>query len=301
VKPALRTLIIAFLAGPLAISPAAVSADGDLIGRPATHLVAQGDSFVAIARTYDVGYLELIAANPGIDPWLPEMGTPLTIPTRHVLPDAPRRGIVINLSEPRLYLFRAAGLPVLTFPAAVGKRGCETPVGETRVVGKRRDPVWVPPESVRQERPWLPPSVAPGPDNPLGRFAIDLGWPEIVVHGTNQPAGVGRRVSHGCVRLYPEDMARLFSLVELGLPVTVVDQPVKLGWDGGMLYLEIHPTRQELDILELGGDFERTPIPELVRAIKQRAGDAAHRVDWGAVRDAEIARTGIPRPVLRFD
>ncbi len=300
-KSALPTLLVALLAGPLAISPPAVGADGDLIGQSARHLVASGESFITIARAHDVGYVELLAANPGVDPWLPETGTSLTIPTRHVLPDAPRRGIVINLSEPRLYLFRAAGLPVLTFPAAIGKRGCETPLGETQIVGKRRDPVWVPPESVRQERPWLPPAVPPGPRNPLGRFAIDLGWPEIIVHGTNQPAGVGRRVSRGCVRLYPEDIARLFPLVELGLPVTVVDQPVKMGWDAGMLYLEIHPTRRELDALELRGNYERTPIPELRRVIKERAGEAAHRVDWVAVRDAEIARTGVPRPVLRSD
>lgn len=285
----------------LVFAAPAMGAEGDLVGALSTYRVKEGDSFVGIARSHDVGYLELVAANPGVDPWLPETGAALTIPSRHVLPDAPRRGIVINLSEPRLYLFRTDPPAVLTFPAAVGKRGCETPVGATHVVGKRRDPVWVPPESVRQERPWLPTAVPPGPDNPLGRFAIDLGWPEIVVHGTNRPAGVGRRVSHGCIRLYPEDIAALFPLVEPGLPVTVVDQPVKLGWDEGMLYLEVHPTQQELDVLELRGQAERAPLPDLRGTVATRAGDAARRIDWRVVDEAQTARSGVPVAILRAD
>jgi L,D-transpeptidase ErfK/SrfK len=161
-------------------------------------------------------------------------------------------------------------------------------------VSKRPNPTWYPPPAKRAEDPDLPAAVPPGPDNPLGDFALYLGWPRYLIHGTNQPYGVGRRLSAGCIRLYPEDIARLYPMVSIGTPVTVVDEPVKLGWSKGDLFLEIHPTQAQADELEDKRRFTTRVIDRLVERIKQAAGEHAGRLDWELVARAAKDRSGVP-------
>lgn len=278
-----------------AAAAAPPGAPDDLIGRNLLHRAVAGDDLVELALDYRVGYVELLAANPGVDPWLPGVGTELVIPGEHILPDAPRRGIIVNLAELRLYHF-AADRRVASMPIGIGSEGLETPLGDTTVVNKRKDPTWWPPPSIRVEKPELPASVPPGPDNPLGAFALDLGLPLYRIHGTNRPYGVGRRVSHGCIRLYPEDIAALFAEVRVGTPVRIVDQPVKLGWQDGRLYLEMHPTQQQVDAIEAGGAIDGWPPQdptELIRAFVAASGRDV-QVNWTVVDRIAQARTGVP-------
>lgn len=277
-------------------APASLQAPrDDLIGQNRLHRAVEGDDLVELALAYRVGYVELLAANPGVDPWLPGAGTELLIPGEHVLPDAPRRGIVINLAELRLYHF-ASGGRIESMPIGIGSEGVETPLGETSIVNKRKDPTWWPPPSIRAEKPELPASVPPGPDNPLGAFALDLGMPLYRIHGTNRPYGVGRRVSHGCIRLYPEDIERLFGEVRVGTPVRIVDQPAKVGWRDGRLYLEVHPTQQQVDALEEGGSLEDwAPLDptEPIQAVVAASGRDVP-INWTVVDRIAAARSGVP-------
>jgi L,D-transpeptidase ErfK/SrfK len=270
---------------------------GATTGTTRIYVTEQADTLVDIAVAAGVGFLELKAANPGVDVWAPGEGTRVFLPGWHLLPDAPEKGIVINLADMRLYLFRAGG--VMSWPIGIGREGWDTPVGTTRAARKTRNPTWFPPESIRREKPWLPARVAPGPDNPLGNRAIYLGWPRYLIHGTNKPYGVGRRVSSGCIRMYPQDVEALFDLVEPGLPVRVVDQPVKTGWIDGILFVEVHPTQAQQEQLEAGGSFT-TEIPDdLESRVLAATKGRATVVDWGAVRTAGIQRLGYPVPVTR--
>ena len=201
-----------------------------------------------MAQRYALGYQELLDANPGVDPWLPGENTPVLLPTQFVLPDVAREGIVLNMASKRLFYFPqvAAGEPALvkTFPIGIGRVGWETPLGATTVVAKARDPHWYVPWSVRQEHAELgdplPSVVPPGPDNPLGDRVLKLDMPGYLIHGTNQPYGVGMRVSHGCVRLYPENIEYLYELVDLGESVTIINEPFLFGQREGTLYFESH-------------------------------------------------------------
>jgi len=206
------------------------------------------DTFSDLAREYGLGYDELAAANPGIDPWLPGKNTPVLLPTQYVLPDTPQRGVILNIASKRLFYYpvveEGERVQVMTYPIGIGRVGWETPIGDTRVVAKARDPHWYVPWSVQQEHKELgdplPSIVPPGPDNPLGSHVLKLEMPGYLIHGTNQPYGVGMRVSHGCVRLYPENIELLYSLVEIGEPVSIVNEPFLLGRLNGELYLESH-------------------------------------------------------------
>lgn len=232
------------------------SADQGVIGAPQVVFSRDSDTFSEIAREYGLGYDEIVAANPDIDPWLPGEGSPVLLPTQYVLPDAPRRGIVLNIAAKRLFYFpetvENAPQIVLTYPIGIGRVGWETPLGEAEIISKARDPSWWVPASVRKEHAELgdplPPVVPPGPDNPLGKFVLKLDMPGYLIHGTNQPYGVGMRVSHGCVRLYPENIEVLYSLVGLGEPVRIVNQPYLAGWLGGELYFEGHPALEDDDV-----------------------------------------------------
>ncbi|MEJ2697716.1 MAG: L,D-transpeptidase family protein [Candidatus Sulfobium sp.] len=214
-----------------------------VVGLDRTYRVRDGESLIEIARRFDLGYNEITEANPGIDPFVPGKGTIIALPTSWVLPEtASRDGIVINLSEMRLYYyFTVNGARyVRTFPVGIGRQGDLTPVGRFKVVEKIVGPAWHVPESIREENPALPKVVPAGPGNPLGSHALRLSLPTILIHGTNKPWGVGRRVSHGCIRLYPEDIPRLFALVSRGTDVEIVHQPVKVGTRNGRIYIEVH-------------------------------------------------------------
>lgn len=286
-------LVAAFLTGGATRGEADEPRD-DIIGAIQYYKVREEETMLDIARLHDLGFIELVAANPGVDPWLPGVGRTVMLPKAHLLPDAPRRGIVINLPELRLYYFGDGSGPAATYPLGVGRLGRETPLGSTSIVAKRKDPIWVPPESIRAERPELPLAVPPGPENPLGEYAMNLGWPSYVIHGTNKPFGIGRRVSSGCIRMYPEDVERLFEIAEIGTPVTVVDQSLKLGWSNGELYLEVHPDVTEGDELEARGWFTPTPVPGLRERVLRAAGPAAVRVYWPSVYRAAMAKRGFP-------
>lgn len=213
----------------------------EVIGAVGSHTVLRGESLIEIARQYNVGYNAITEANPGQDPFVPDAGVVATIPTAWILPRAVAPGtVVVNLSELRLYLFPLVPGPPLTFPVGVGTDGWGTPLGTATVVAKRLDPTWYPTPSVRRENPELPPAVPPGPDNPLGTHALRLSKGTILIHGTNKPWGVGMKVTHGCLRLYPEDIPHLYKLVQVGSPVMIVREPVKVGLQRGRVFVEVH-------------------------------------------------------------
>jgi L,D-transpeptidase ErfK/SrfK len=265
---------------------------------PATYTAQETDTLLDIARGHDIGYIAIRAANPGVDPWLPGAATIVTLPTQHLLPDAPHRGIVVNLPELRLYYYPPRG-EVRSFPLGIGGEGKETPVGRTEIASKRPHPVWVPTKSEHDENPDLPASVPPGPNNPMGDFALYLGWKGYAIHGTNKPYSIGRRDSHGCIRLYPEDIAWLYREVAVGTPVTVVNQPAKAGWSDGELYLEVNPSQEDVDMLETEGVPGSGIAVDADDLVAHAAGDDIGRLDWYGIHMAESRRDGIPIQVTR--
>lgn len=271
----------------------------DVVGELLVYSARYEDTLMDIARTYNLGYAELIAANPGVDPWLPGLGTRILLPTAHVLPDAPRQGVVVNLSDQRIYWFAGAGQLIRTFAIGIGQEGLGTPIGSTSVVRKKENPTWTPTPEKRKEDPTLPAVVPAGPDNPMGAFAMYLGWPLYAIHGTNEPDAIGRRVTRGCIRLYPEGIEELYRMVPVGTRVTVVAQEAKMGWIGDDLFVELHPTREDVDMLEEERTFHPKPIPGLRERVEKFAGAAVSRVDWPTLEAAESRRDGVPVRVTR--
>ena len=268
---------------------------GDLLGSVRSLTAKHEDTLLDLARDNELGFVEIVAANQGVDPWVPGEGTEIILPTGHLLPDAPREGIVINLAEHRLYFFAEDG--IRTYAIGVGRDGWDTPLGTTKIVRKKKNPIWYPPESIREEHPDLPKVVRAGPDNPLGRHALYFDWPTYLVHGTNMPWGVGRRVSHGCIRLYPESIEKLFGEVPVGTTVQVIDQTIKVGWSAGELYLEVYPEPEQVDELERDGEFSsaaKRSNSDAYYKIRNLAGDELSRLDWPALRNALAERTGPP-------
>lgn len=256
------------------------------------------DTLSDIARKYDLGYREIVAANPGVDPWLPGKGAVITVPTRFILPPGPRTGIVINLAELRLYYYPPGEDRVVTHPLGIGREGWATPTGNMHIVAKKPNPSWRVPKSIREEHAArgdiLPEVVPPGPDNPLGRYALRLNRTQYLLHGTNQPWGVGMRVSHGCIRLYPEDIEALFPRVSVGTPVRIINQPYKVGWFGDTLFVEAHPPLSE----QLGA--EGNNLTPLVKAIITAYGDAKPgALNWKRVQRIALEQTGVPTPLNR--
>lgn len=291
---------------PPIVSDEFVLADGsDVVGELQVIRARYEDTFIDIARAYDLGYDELVQANPGVDPWLPGAGTPVVLPTQFILPEGPRDGIVLNVGTKRIFYFPkvAAGEAprVITHPVGIGREGWATPIGTTKVVSKVKDPVWTVPASIRKEHAEagdpLPARVPAGPDNPLGAYALRLGFPSYLIHGTNKPSGIGMRVSHGCVQLFPEDIESLFSQVPVGTPVRIVNQPQLLGWRDGNLYLEAHPALED-DRRNLQAALDK----QLARALSQRKAtqgpDAAIVVDAGLVAATVKEGRGFPVRLL---
>src|SRR5688572_13385663 len=283
-----------------------VADDEDVIGRLQVTLSRKEDTFADIARRFNVGYNELVRANPGVDPWLPGEGTSIVLPTEFILPDAPREGLVLNLAAMRLYYYpkrdKGAPVEVITHPIGIGKVGWATPEGSTRVVSHIKDPTWTPPQSVRQEHAKegdiLPPTVPPGPDNPLGRHMMRLGWPSYLIHGTNKPPAVGMRASAGCVRLYPEDIAKIYDAVPDGTKVTVVNQPVLLGWRGDRLLVQAYePLEDDERNWSDVGESLRQKMKRPKAPLWKKVAEHDEAIDWEAIRAAAAEPRGITIPV----
>ncbi len=255
---------------------------------------AEEDTLLDIARRFDLGQNEILLANPKVDRWLPGKGTEVYIPDSRLLPDTPREGLVLNLPEYRLYYFPSnedeQATEVATYPISIGRQDWDTPLGITEIIEKKENPTWTPPESIKKEHAAqgeiLPDVVPAGANNPLGLFALRLGTPGYLIHSTNKPYGVGMRVSHGCIRMYPEDIARLFPKIPVGTPVYIVNQPLKVGWSNNILYIEIYPVlegeqlshddllQKALDLIEKSNNY-RIPVLDgemLNQALRERNG-----------------------------
>ena len=265
--------------------------DSDVIGEVEVIRIVDEKTFMDVTRRYNVGLEDLERANPEADYARLIPGTDLVIPSRYVLPDAPRSGIVINVPEYRLYYYPdGESGRVFTFPISIGKEGWTTPYGRTTVVSKTHLPTWYPPASVRAEHEAdgdpLPAVVPPGPDNPLGEHALYLGFASYLIHGTNRPTGLGMRASHGCIRMFPEDIETLFRMVPVGTPVTIVNQPYKLGWGEGGLYIEAHPPLME--------ETEQWTLSELARVYVAATTERRAELLWDQAEAALVAGRGIP-------
>lgn len=260
----------------------------DVIGAAVRLRTVYEDTFAAVAERANLGYRELRQANPEVDPWLPGEGTEIVLPGQFVLPPGPRSGVVVNVAEYRLYFYPEDGGVVETVPVGIGREGFPTPVMDSRVVQRLEQPSWTPPDSVRREYASrgveLSGVVAPGPDNPLGEYAMQLHRPSYLIHGTNQAFGVGSRVSHGCIRLYPEDIARLIWAVPRGAPVRIVHEPFKVGVRGSDLLLEAHPPLP---------DYEGGSLTDMVARIIARAPEGA-RIDWELAETVAREARGVP-------
>lgn len=265
--------------------------DGDVIGQFAVMSVQQGDTLADVARHFDLGHEELAAANPDVDVWLPDPEQEVLLPLKFLLPDAPRQGMVLNLASMRLFYFPPESPDtVMTYPVGIGRQGWATPKGDMHVIEKMNNPPWTVPASIRREHARkgdpLPAVVPPGPDNPLGEHAIRLSRPSYLIHGTNKPYGVGMRISHGCIRLYPENMSALFPILDIGTSVNIVDQPYLLGWRDGILYLEAHKPLAEKTRSGL-----RTALTRQLNQIEARH---PQHIDWDRVQKVLEREQGIP-------
>ena len=280
----------------------------NVVGEVQVVSAGKDDTLTDVARRFNVGYEELLRANPKVDPWLPGEGREIIVPTQFILPNAPYSGVVINIPAMRVYYFppvkRGEPVVVLTHPIGIGKVGWRTPEGVTKIVRRQKDPTWRVPVSVLKEHhdngQDLDPVIGPGPDNPLGKYAFYLQWPSYLIHGTNKPAGVGLRSSHGCIRLYPEDIEQFFNMIPVGTEVRVVNQPFLFGWANGRLYL------QPLDVLE---DDERDWNKaqrkllgkSLSAALQQQLKTHHQQIDWNLVAALAHDPRGIPVPVSTAD
>ena len=273
------------------------SPDATVVGEDQTVETVYEDTLYDLARKYSLGSEELIRVNPGVDPWLPGAGKELTVPGRHILPPGPREGIVVNLPEHRLYYFpkpkRGGPIEVITYPVSIGKMDWRTPLGTTQVTGKQKNPTWYPPESVRKEHAEagdpLPASVPSGPDNPLGLFAMRLaaGKGTYLIHGTNNPIAVGLAVTHGCIRMYPDDVAALFPLIAVGTKVRLINQPVKVAWVDGELLLEAHPP------VDAQGQSFEPDIDQFAEMLRAAVGDTTVAIHWDYAREVLQKADGV--------
>ncbi len=259
--------------------PAAMETERSVIGFFQYHTVGYKETLLDVARDYGLGYNEIALYYPDVDPWVPKTDTRLTIPSRWVLPTTRHEEVVINIPEMRLYLFMKKIGMVKTYPLGLGREGFETPVGSYRVVTQQTNPIWMPPPSAWEEYGKTP--VPPGPDNPLGDYWVGLSAKHIGIHGTNRPWGVGRLVSRGCLRMYPEHISQFYKEVSIGAHVEVIYEPVKVGIENGLIYLEIHPDIYERipDILhhtealiKQKGLWEHVQQDEVIRAVKEKNG-----------------------------
>ena len=258
-----------------------------LVGTPQTDFVEPGDTLLDVAFRHRLGFERVTRINPGVDPWIPDPGTVARLPTRHVLPDAPRRGLVVNVPDMQLYDFTRPGETEI-FAVAIGDEMDPSLVGEFRIGRKREKPAWYVPKSIQAEKPELPPVVPPGPDNPLGDHWMTIGTTSYGIHGTNNRWSIGREATHGCVRLYNDEIARLYARTPQGTPIRLVYQTVKLGRQGDEIWIEAHPDRYGRDPDRLAHAYARLASLGLLAY-----------VDEDALRRAVDEARGEPIPIGR--
>jgi L,D-transpeptidase ErfK/SrfK len=291
----------------------------DVVGAVTMVTAREDDTLLDIARRHGLGYEDIVRANPDVDTWLPGEGTEVVLPTRYVLPPGPRRGVVLNLPEYRLYYYptpEPGQQPVvMTYPISIGRMDWETPLGRTSIIQKVTNPSWYPPESIRAEHAAdgdpLPRVVPPGPDNPLGKHAMRLGLPGYLIHGTNRPDGVGMRVTHGCIRMFPEDIDYLFGRVGVDTSVRIINEPVKVGWNGEELVVEVHetlemamPEPEAAEASEEGGVPDAPPtVRDAMTALTEQFVAATNEqpgmLDWDVAEQLLTRADGIPRTAGR--
>lgn len=276
-----------------------------LIGNQSPHgqyaYARHEDTLLDIARNYDIGQNEILMANPKVDRWLPGENTKIRIPNSRLLPSTPHEGAVLNLPEFRLYYYPqqmdGQRREVITHPISIGRVDWDTPLGKTEIIAKNQNPVWRPPKSIKEEHAAngeiLPDVFPAGPDNPLGLFALRLGVPGYLIHSTNKPYGVGMRVSHGCIRMYPEDIKKLFPQIDTGTPVYIVNQSIKVGWSDNILYIEVYPDLE-------GNETSYEERLSLALRLIQKANDAKLPVLNGkTLKQALKSSNGIPVAIYK--
>jgi L,D-transpeptidase ErfK/SrfK len=271
--------------------------DDAVVGEDQSVQTVYEDTLYDLARKFSLGSEEVIRVNPGVDPWIPGADKTIIIPGRHILPPGPREGVIVNLPEHRLYYYPKPlhGQPrqVITYPVSIGKMDWHTPIGVTHVIGKEKNPVWFPPESVRKEHAAagdpLPARVPSGPDNPLGLFAMRLaaGNGTYMIHGTNNPIAVGLAVTHGCIRMYPEDVAQLFPMIPIGMPVRIINEPVKVAWVDGELLLEAHPP------VDAEGQSFEPNVDQFAELLRAAVGDSTVAIHWDYAREVLQKADGV--------
>ena len=292
-------MLLAIAAGSVARATEYTLANPDaaVVGEDQTVVTVYEDTLYDLAAKYSLGSEELIRVNPGVDPWIPGAGRTLIVPGRHILPPGPREGIVVNLPEHRLYYYpkakRDGSREVITYPVSIGKMDWRTPLGLTHVTQKQKNPIWNPPESVRKEHAAagdpLPARVPAGPDNPLGEYAMRLaaGNGTYLIHGTNNPIAVGLAVTHGCIRMYPDDVASLFPLIAVGTPVRLINEPVKVAWVDGELLLEAHPP------VDAEGQSFEPDIDQFSQLLRAQVGDSTVAIHWDYAREVLQKADGV--------
>ena len=293
--------LMTLASAPAAADQYSIADETDLVGDARSVQAAHEDTLLDIARRNGLGYTEIKLANQGVDTWLPGEGRQIVLPKRYILPSSPREGLVLNIPEMRLYYYPDAEGgsqgqtgTVQTYPLGVGRQGWSTPYETTRVTAKAAQPAWYPPESIREEHAAegdpLPRIVPAGPDNPLGDYAMRLSLPSYLIHGTNRPWGVGMRVSHGCIRLYPEHIEQVFAQVDVGTSVRIINEPYKVGVKDDMIYLEAHPHLQE-DAAQFHNAFSQ--IVNKVQA-RTQVQPGRYEIDWELARQVMEEAHGLP-------
>lgn len=275
----------------------------NVVGQLQVVIADSRNTLLDIARHYDLGHEEITIANPGVSIWLPGEGIPIVVPTEFVLPPRPWQGVVVNIPQRRLYYFPRpkANEPatVVTFPIGAARPGWPTPLGTTRITAKYKDPAWFVPRSILEEHRSqgefdFPEYFPPGPDNPMGMLAMETGFAKIFIHGTNRPWGVGMRVTHGCIRLYPEDAAYLFPEVPVGTPVRFINQPVMAGQKANRLYLSVS---EPADAYPDDVDSLLLRAIDAVALHKEQQKQKVPEIDWARVREVVAAKRMFPIPV----
>lgn len=269
----------------------------DVIGKLQTTMVQRGDNITTIGQRYSIGYLEFLESNPSVNIQRVYAGEKLILPTKYILPPVPRRGIVINLAELRMYYYCKKSGAVYIFPIGIGRSHTPTPLMRSKVIAKHKDPTWIPTEDTHKEARemgiMLPKRILPGPQNPLGRYSIRLSHYTYLIHGTNRPEGVGIRSSGGCIRMYPDDIEQLYNLIHVGTAVNIIDQSFKTGWKNNVLYLECHVP------VEFKHKRAKDQLEPLINALKNEIKTWHAKIDWQRAMNVAEQQHGIPTPIGR--